>query len=253
VLNMSDEPDYGNWVPLKYVYLPGILGMLMAVVAYFYFPVIILAVIFLIIISYATYARAEFSTEGGDLQTKIREMVMDELKWDGSGRAIDIGCGNGPLTIMAAKKYPESLVTGIDYWGGMWEYSRDVCIENAKLEGVEDRVEFKKATASDLPFEEGYFDAAMSNLVFHEVKDTKDKTLLIKEALRVVKPGGVFAFQDIFHEEKIYGDIDDLLDEIDSWGVEEVYFTSTRDSKFIPKPLKLPFMVGSIGIIHGKK
>jgi len=50
----------------------------------------------------------------------------------------------------------------------------------------------------------------VSNLVFHEVKDTEDKRLVVKEALRVVKKGGDFAFQDLFHEEKIYGDIDDL-------------------------------------------
>jgi len=69
----------------------------------------------------------------------------------GKVRIIDIGCGNGPLTIEAAKKYTDSLVTGIDYWEGMWEYSIDVCMKNAKIEGVEDRVEFKKASASNYP------------------------------------------------------------------------------------------------------
>jgi SAM-dependent methyltransferase len=250
---MVDKPDYGNWVPLKFIYIPGVLGLLFVVISHFYFPVIILALIFLIILCYTTYARAEFSSEGGDLQFKIRELILDDLNWDGSGRAIDIGCGNAPLTIDVAKKYPDSHVTGIDYWGGMWEYSMDVCIKNAKIEDVEDRVEFIKASASSIPFDDGYFDAAVSNLVFHEVKDTEDKRLVIREALRVVKPGGVFAFQDLFHEKNIYGDIDDLLKDIGSWGVEEVHFISTRDSKFIPKALKLPFMVGSIGILQGKK
>nr|WP_231551485.1 class I SAM-dependent methyltransferase [Methanobacterium sp. SMA-27] len=112
---------------------------------------------------------------------------------------------------------------------------------------------FQKATASDLPFENNYFDAAVSNLVFHEVQDTKDKRDVIKEALRVVKKGGTFAFQDLFHEKRIYGDIEDLLETIRNWGVESVEFSSTKDSKFIPKALKLPFMVGTIGIIYGKK
>jgi ubiquinone/menaquinone biosynthesis C-methylase UbiE len=250
---MKEKPDYGNWVPLKFIYIPGVLGLLSVVISHFYFPVIILAIIFLIILCYTTYARAEFSIEGGDLQSKIRELILDDLHWNGSGRAIDIGCGNGPLTIEVAKKYPDSHVTGIDYWAGMWEYSMDVCNKNAKIEGVENRVEFIKASASALPFDDSYFDASVSNLVFHEVKDTNNKQFVIKEALRVLKPGGVFAFQDLFHEKNIYGDIDDLLKIIGSWGVKEVYFTSTKDSKFIPKALKLPFMVGSIGIIHGKK
>ncbi len=104
-----------------------------------------------------------------------------------------------------------------------------------------------------MPFENNYFDAAVSNLVFHEVQDTKDKRDVIKEALRVVKKGGTFAFQDLFHEKRIYGDIEDLLETIRNWGVESVEFSSTKDSKFIPKALKLPFMVGTIGIIYGKK
>ncbi len=38
-----------------------------------------------------------------------------------------------------------------------------------------------------------------------------------------------------------------------SWGIEEVEFVDTSKSEFIPKLLKLPFMVGRIGILHGKK
>lgn len=247
------KTDYGNWVPVKYVYIPGLFGMLFVVVSYFYYPVIILAIIFLMITMYTSYARAEFAPEGGNLQSKIQKLVLDELKWDGNGKIIDIGCGNGPLTIMALKKYPNATATGIDYFGGMWDFTIDTCIENAVKEEVNDRAEFLKGTASDLPFDDGSFDAAISNLVFHEVKDTSDKKMLIKEALRVVKKDGVFSFQDIFDEKRIYGDIDDLLDEIIGWGVEEVHYVHTNDLEFIPRSLKLPFMVGSIGIIHGKK
>lgn len=57
----------------------------------------------------------------------------------------------------------------------MWDFSLKVCEKNAKIEGVQDRITFQKASASDLPFENNYFDAAVSNLVFHEVQDTKDK------------------------------------------------------------------------------
>jgi len=127
----------------------------------------------------------------------------------------------------------------------------EVCIKNAKIEGVEDRAEFLEGTASDLPFEDGYFDAAISNLVFHEVKDTEDKRMVVKEALRVVKKGGVFSFQDLFHEQKVYGSIEELLLTINGWGVDEVEFKSTKDCEFIPRALKLPFMIGRIGIIHG--
>jgi ubiquinone/menaquinone biosynthesis C-methylase UbiE len=38
-----------------------------------------------------------------------------------------------------------------------------------------------------LPFADEHFDAVVSNFVFHEVKDVKDKRAVIKEALRVLK------------------------------------------------------------------
>jgi len=44
-----------------------------------------LAIIFLIIICYTSYARAEFSTEGGDIQSKIRAIIFEVLEWDGKG------------------------------------------------------------------------------------------------------------------------------------------------------------------------
>jgi ubiquinone/menaquinone biosynthesis C-methylase UbiE len=157
------------------------------------------------------------------------------------------------LPIKLARKFSNAQVTGIDYWGKKWEYSKSNCESNAKAEGVNDRVEFEKASAIKLPFEEGYFDAAVSNLVFHEVSEAKDKRQLIKEALRVVKKGGKFAFQDLFLFKQVYGDIDSLLADIKSWGTTKVEFIETRNASFIPTTLKLPFILGKISIIKGEK
>jgi ubiquinone/menaquinone biosynthesis C-methylase UbiE len=121
------------------------------------------------------------------------------------------------------------------------------------LKGVNERVAFQKASASALPFEDEYFDAVVSNLTFHEVSDVADKREVIREALRVIKKGGKFAFQDLFLENRTYGDIDDLLKTIRSWGIESVEFLDTSHSDFIPKALRLSFMVGTTGILYGKK
>lgn len=116
-----------------------------------------------------------------------------------------------------------------------------------------DQTDFSKASAASLPFEDNYFDAVVSNFVFHEVRDSKDKREVIKEALRVVKKDGVFAFQDLFLVKSIYGEVDDLLATIRSWGIRNIEFVNTSTNSFIPRLLKLPFMVGSIGIIYGTK
>ena len=120
-------------------------------------------------------------------------------------------------------------------------------------EGVDGRITFRQASASSLPYDENSFDLVLSNLVFHEVKDSKNKRELVKEALRVLKPGGRFVFQDLFQIRSIYGDIDDFLKEVGSWGIKDVRFADTSKSPFIPKVLRLSFMLGGLGVIEGNK
>ena len=249
----AKRPDYGNWVSTKFIYVPSVVGLILLGLA-LAFPISIVgAVLFIAIAGYFAYARYRFSPRGGDIQARIQQVVLDHLDWDGQGHALDIGCGNAPLAIAVAIKFPQAHVMGIDYWGGAWEYSKSVCEKNAEGEGVADRVNFQKASASNLPFEDESFDVAVSNLVFHEVADAKDKRDVVKQALRVVKKGGKFAFQDLFLIKKMYGDMDDLLAVIKSWGIERVEFVDTSKSDFIPNALRLPFMVGTIGILYGKK
>ncbi len=112
---------------------------------------------------------------------------------------------------------------------------------------------FEKASASALPFGDEYFDAVVSNLVFHEVRDSADKKALIREALRVVTKGGKFTFQDLFLMKRVYGSADDLVGIVRSWGTSKVEFIPTRNAPSIPLLLKLPFMVGTMGILVGEK
>jgi ubiquinone/menaquinone biosynthesis C-methylase UbiE len=81
----------------------------------------------------------------------------------------------------------------------------------------------------------------------------KDKREVVREALRVVKKGGTFSFQDEFLVKQLFGDIDDLIDTIKSWGISKAQFVQTRDADFIPRALKLPFILGTIGLLRGEK
>jgi SAM-dependent methyltransferase len=245
--------DYGNWVSKRLIYTFGVLDAVFFALAFLVWVLVIPALLCLAVALYFLYARYLFSPKGGNVQNRIWETVISNLDWNGEGQALDIGCGNGALTIKLARKFPSVRVTGIDYWGKRWEYSKNACEANAKAESVDDRVAFQKASALKLPFEDEYFDAAVSNLVFHEISDAKDKRELIREALRVVKKGGKFAFQDLFLLKQVYGDVDELVAIIKSWGITKVEFVETRNEPFIPAALKLPFMVGRIGIIKGEK
>jgi SAM-dependent methyltransferase len=248
-----EKPDYGNWVSQKLIFAPAVVGLVFLGLTFLFPILIIIAVLFFLIAAYFAYARYLFSPRGGNIQFRVRELLLKNLDWGGEGQAIDIGCGNAPLTIQLAQKYPKACITGIDYWGESWEYSQGVCGKNAKLEGVGEQVTFQNSSASKLPFEDESFDLAVSNLTFHEVADVKDKKEAIKEALRVVRKGGRFIFQDLFLWKSVYGEIDELVKTIQGWGIERVEFIDTSKADFIPTVLKLPFMVGTIGILRGEK
>lgn len=249
----SARPDYGNWMPWKLIYFPGALAMAFLALALLHPAFLIGACFFLACLVYFSYARYQFSPLGKNLEERIRGQVLDHLDWDGEGTALDIGCGNGPLTTALAKRYPGAQVLGIDAWNGVWDYSRQTCDMNAALEGVADRVAFQSGSAVCLPFEDESFDAVISNLVFHSVRDAKDKTQLVKEALRVVKKGGKFCFQDLMVGRGKYGKPHELLQEIRDWGVQKVDYIDTSESVDIPRALRNPVMMGNVGITYGTK
>ena len=188
------KTDYGNWVSKRLIYVPAVMTVICLALSFISFFFLIGVVIFAVLLSYFAYAYHQFSPLGGNIQASILDLVMQRIDWDGSGRAIDIGCGNGALGIKVAKKYQNARVTGIDYWGGTGTLPMETCLKNAEAEGVKDRMDFQKASASILPFEDGYFDLAVSNFVFHEVHDAKDKRDVVKEALRVVRERGEIRF-----------------------------------------------------------
>jgi ubiquinone/menaquinone biosynthesis C-methylase UbiE len=102
-----------------------------------------------------------------------------------------------------------------------------------------------------LPFEDEEYDLVISNFVFHSVRVT-DKKSLIKEALRVVKKGGAFAFQDLFNKQ-FYGDIALFNEELKTWGLKEINLIETSDFVSIPRALRVNHMLGNSRILYGIK
>lgn len=83
--------------------------------------------------------------------------------------------------------------------------------------------------------------------------DSKNKLDVVKEALRVVKSGGRFVFQDLFLIKQYYGTPEELTAAVKSMSVKEVHFVDTSVAAFIPRALKLSFMIGTLGLVYGEK
>lgn len=213
----------------------------------------ILAVPFLYITFILSYSMYQFASFGGNYQSKIHDLIVSKVRWDGDGTLLDIGTGSGSLIIKIAKAFPTYVLTGIDFWGDNWEYSKAQCQQNAEIEGVSHQIHFQKASASELPFNENEFDAIVSCLTFHEVKDRSNKTDVIKEALRVLKPGGNFIFLDLFMDEKIFGDEKQLLSDLKNCGISELNSFSLDKEMKLPKILLNKKVLGNAVILIGRK
>lgn len=256
--------NYGNWVPATMMYLlTAIMVVLFGVVLLnmIFWKItalgVIVGVLFLAVLAYAVYmglCRREFDFTGGGLMGKIHEYLVLHLPWDGRGTLLDIGCGAGALTIRCAKRFPKARLVGMDYWGAEWNYAKEQCESNALAEGVSGRIKFEKGDAAKLSYPSEFFDAAVSNFVFHEVRTQPDKRKVVREALRVVKKGGSFSFQDLFAQKQLYGNMEEFIEELKKEGIQEIhYIPNVEKQGFIPGFVQAPWMLSGIGLIYGRK
>lgn len=95
-------------------------------------------------------------------------------------RALDVGCGPGALTTALVRRLGAENVSAADPSDPFVEACR------SRLPGVDVVV----AKAESLPFDDGDFDAALSQLVVNFMTDARAG---IRELSRVTKPGGVVA------------------------------------------------------------
>ena len=201
---------------------------------------------------YSYLARKAFSYDGSRmLSRQIIEGVAEYAILPEGGLGLDVGCGSGALTIACAKRYPKAKMLGIDHWGPEYkDFSQQVCEMNAEAEGVSN-VLFEKGDAVKLDFADESFDLVTSNYVYHNIMGVS-KQALLRESLRVLKKGGIFAIHDLMEPAR-YGDMQKFVDELKAERFGEVFLIDTTKLFFTsPSEAKL-LMLGGSRLLFGRK
>ena len=133
-------------------------------------------------------------------ERRVREKILDLLPLKRGDRVLEIGCGTGTVTFMAAERTGGSGETvGIDPSPEMLAQAQK------KLRPLPlPQVTFLEGGGDHLPFPDGHFDAVILFLVIHEMAHA-DRISSLREALRVLTPGGHMAIGELRRPDSFVG------------------------------------------------
>ncbi len=96
---------------------------------------------------------------------------------------LDVGCGTGTLTLLIKHNHPNASVYGFDVDPQVLDIAR------RKAEQAGETIVLQQGTATCLPYPDDTLDRVFASLMLHHLT-REDKRRALREAFRVLRPGG---------------------------------------------------------------
>ena len=177
----------------------------------------------------ATWWQSGF-TEGADAEYEEQILPLVATELQGCGRVLDVGCGEGQVSRLAAGLAGVDLVVGVDPTAAQ--------VLEAKRRGG--GVLVGRSDAAALPFSDRSFDAVVACLVFEHIEAVDEA---IHEVGRVLAPGGRFLFllNHPLLQTPGSGWIDDTILEEQYWRIGP-YLIEDHSIEEVEKGVFIPFI-----------
>lgn len=175
-------------------------------------------------------------TEGADAEYTEQILPLVATHLVGARRILDVGCGEGQVSRLAAAAPGVEWVAGVDPTWAMLQ----IAAERGRGTGRDGAAVLARAEAARLPFSDSSFDTVVACLVFEHIEDM-DRA--IAEVGRVLAPAGRFLFllNHPLLQTPGSGWIDDTILQEQYWRIGP-YLVEDRSLEEVEKDVWIPFV-----------
>ena len=175
---------------------------------------------------------------------------LDAMQIDTSQRVLDLGCGTGVAARAIARRGAFSgRVLGIDISSVLAQAAAQL----AEDEGLGDRTEFQTGDSRKLDLSDGSFDAVVAHTLLSHIDDP---LAVVREAARLVRPGGMIGIFDGDYASMTFGHADAVQGKAHDEAIISGVATSPRVMRQMPRLLRaaglqlvasFPYVLAEVG------
>ena len=160
------------------------------------------------------------------------------------GRMLDIGTGPGQIPLQVCDRIDDARITAIDLAVAMLDIARSLRDASPHRQ----RIALERADAKGLEFDDARFDAVFSNTILHHIPDP---TPFLREAHRVLRPGGALLIRDLFRPDS-QAALDALVDRYagDDSKAQQALFRDSLHAALTPGELRS--VADAAGLSHAE-